>query len=328
MDRTERFYKIEHLLAERRAVPVKVFLEELEVSLATFKRDIEYLRSRLHAPIEWDRGAGGYRFAEAARGTRRHELPGLWFNASEIYALLTMQHLLAGLEPGLLAPHVQPLLTRLRTLLSGDDHSPREIERRIRIIRIAARPVKLQFFELAATATLRRRRLAVTYWARSSDQTTERELSPQRLVFYRGNWYLDAWCHLREDLRSFSVDGFRRAGLLEARAKNVAEAGLDAHLASGYGIYAGKRTEWARLRFSPTAARWVAAEEWHPKQKSRTEPDGAYVLEVPYSGDQELVMDILRHGADVEVLAPDKLRTRVKEALAAALKRYRRAASD
>jgi len=323
MDRTERFYKIEHLLTDHRVVPVKVFLDALEVSLATFKRDIEYLRSRLHAPIEWDREAGGYRYADSGRGAKMHALPGLWFNASEIYALLTMQHLLAGLEPGLLTPHVQPLLARLRTLLSGDDQSPQEIERRIRIIRIAARPVKLQFFELAATATLKRRRLRVTYWARSKDETTERELSPQRLVFYRGNWYLDAWCHLRNGLRSFSIDGLRQAELLDARAKNIPEAELEAFLASGYGIYSGKRTEWARLKFSPTAARWVASEEWHPKQRSRTEADGAYVLEIPYSGDQELVMDILRHGAEVEVLSPKQLRTRVKAALAAALSNYR-----
>jgi predicted DNA-binding transcriptional regulator YafY len=65
MDRTERFYKIEHLLTERGVVPVQVFLDALEVSLATFKRDIEYLRSRLHAPIVWDREAGGYRYADS-----------------------------------------------------------------------------------------------------------------------------------------------------------------------------------------------------------------------------------------------------------------------
>ena len=323
MDRTERLYKIEHLLTERRVVPLKVFLDDLGVSLATFKRDIEYLRSRLQAPIEWDREARGYRFGETAKGAKKHELPGLWFNSSEIYALLTMQHLLSGLEPGLLTPHVQPLLTRLRAMLSGDDHSPDEIERRIRIIRIAARPVKLQFFELAAAATLKRKRLQVTYWGRSRDDITERELSPQRLVFYRGNWYLDAWCHLRCDLRSFSIDGIRKAVLLNTRAKSVAEADLEESLASGYGIYSGKRTDWAKLRFSPKAARWVSAEKWHSKQKSRTEADGSYVLEIPYSEDQELVMDILRHGADVEVLAPDKLRARVKEALAAALKNYR-----
>jgi predicted DNA-binding transcriptional regulator YafY len=322
MDRTERFYKIEHLLTERRIVPVKVFLEELEISLATFKRDIEYLRSRLHAPIVWDREQGGYRFEAPAPGAAKHELPGLWFNASEIHALLTMQHLLAGLEPGLLTPHVQPLLGRLRTLLSGEDHSPDEIERRIRVLRIAARPVKLQYFELAATATLKRKRLKVTYWARSSNETTERELSPQRLVFYRGNWYLDAWCHMREGLRSFSIDGIRSAALLDTRAKNVPETELDETLAAGYGIFSGKRTQWAKLKFSPAAARWVAAEEWHPQQKSHTEPDGAYVLEIPYSDDQELLMDILRHGAEVEVLASEKLRQRVADTLLGALKSY------
>lgn len=304
-------------------MPLTAFLEQMEVSRATFKRDIEYLRDRYQAPIAWDREARGYRFTEQGKGAKKFELPGLWFNATEIHALLTMQQLLAGLEPGLLAPHVQPLLARLRMLLSGDDHSPEEVERRIRIIRIASRPMKLQFFELAATATLKRRRLQVTYWARSRDETTERELSPQRLVFYRGNWYLDAWCHLREDLRSFSIDGIRKAELLEARAKNVSEADLETYLASGYGIYSGRHTEWAKLRFSPTAARWVAAEKWHSRQKSRNEADGSYVLEIPYSEVQELVMDILRHGGDVEVLAPKKLRARVKAALSSALRIYR-----
>ncbi len=322
MDRTERFYKIEHLLTERRVVPIKVFLQELEISLATFKRDIEYLRSRLHAPIVWDREAGGYRFEAPAPGGKRHELPGLWFNASEIHALLTMQHLLAGLEPGLLSPHVAPLAARLRGLLAGDDHSPDEIERRIRVLHMAARPVALQFFQLAATATLKRRRLQVTYFARTSNQTTERELSPQRLAFYRGNWYLDAWCHLREGVRSFSIDGIQNAMLLDKPSKNVEESKLNEILASGYGIYSGAHTQWAKLRFSPTAARWVSAEEWHPRQKSHTEPDGAYVLSIPYSDDRELVMDILRHGADVEVLEPEALRHRVRDALLAAVKNY------
>ncbi len=76
MDRTERFYKIDHLIRERGVVPVSDFLRELEVSLATFKRDIECVRSRHHAPIEWDREAGGYRFVKAdsvPMGARKHE---------------------------------------------------------------------------------------------------------------------------------------------------------------------------------------------------------------------------------------------------------------
>jgi predicted DNA-binding transcriptional regulator YafY len=333
MDRSERFYKIDQMLRERRIVPLGDFLVTLGVSRATFKRDLEYLRDRYNAPIEWDREAGGYRMAKETSAGPGYELPGLWFNAGEIHALLTMQHLLKGLEPGLLTPHVQPLLTRLEKLLAGEAATggiaPDEIERRIRIIRIAARPTRLEFFELAATAVLKRLRLQVTYWARSSNETTERVLSPQRLVFYRGNWYLDAWCHLRNGLRSFSVDGVRAARLLDAglgedvAAKEVPQADLDAALASGYSIFSGRKTTWATLRFSKQAARWVAAEEWHPEQKCRTEPDGSYVMELPYSEDPELVMDILRHGADVEVLAPAHLRERVREVLTRALKQYR-----
>jgi predicted DNA-binding transcriptional regulator YafY len=65
MDRTERFYKIDQLLQERRIVPFSVFAADLGVSRATFKRDLEYMRSRLNAPIEWDRDAGAYRYAVA-----------------------------------------------------------------------------------------------------------------------------------------------------------------------------------------------------------------------------------------------------------------------
>ncbi len=98
MDRAERFYKIVQLLHDRRSVPLTTFLEHMEVSRATFKRDIEYLRDRYQAPIAWDREAHGYKFTEQVKGAKKFELPGLWFNATEIYALLTMQHLLAGLQ--------------------------------------------------------------------------------------------------------------------------------------------------------------------------------------------------------------------------------------
>src|SRR5260221_11305497 len=113
MDRTERFYKIDHLIRERGVVPVSDFLRELEVSLATFKRDIEYMRSRHHAPIEWDREAGGYRFVKADSAAPVYELPGLWFSPREAQALLTSQHLLESLEPSVLGAHVKPLQARL-----------------------------------------------------------------------------------------------------------------------------------------------------------------------------------------------------------------------
>jgi predicted DNA-binding transcriptional regulator YafY len=239
------------------------------------------MRDRFNAPIEYDRDNNGYRFSTKSAAGPRYELPGLWFNASEVHALLTMQELLKGLDPGILAPHVDPLRARLDALLESREGTAAEIARRIRIVRMAARGMKLEFFELAATATLKRHRLAITFWSRHSNETTERVVSPQRLVFYRGNWYLDAWCHLRQGIRSFALDGIRAARLLNDKAKNVPEADLDDYFATSYGIFAGKPKGWAKLRFSPTAARWVAHEKWHSKQRGRFGPDGGYVLEVP-----------------------------------------------
>ncbi len=310
------------MLRERRTVPIADFLATLEVSRATFKRDMDYLRERMHAPIEWDRAAGGYRFVEPEKNAPRYELPGLWFNASEVHALLTMQQLLRELEPGLLAPQVAPLITRLKKLLAGEDLPAEEIEKRIRVIRMASRVVKQEFFAPAATAVLTRRQLQLTYRARYNDQPSERVVSPQRLVYYRGNWYLDAWCHARKDLRSFAMDRIEALALLEDRARDVPEADLDAVLAAGYGIYSGSTLTWAALRFTPAAARWVAAENWHPKQRAGVAADGSYLLEVPYSDDRELIMDILKYGAEVEVIAPEALREKVRAQLQAAAALY------
>lgn len=323
MDRTERFYKIDQLLGERRIVPFAVLAEKLGVSRATIKRDLEYLRNRLNAPIVWDREQGGYRFAEPELGAGHYELPGLWFNASEIHALLTMQHLLMNLDAGgLLGPHIQPLLVRLGALLGTGNNEAEEVQKRIRITGVAARRMALDHFAVVGSALLGRKRLQLAYYVKSRDEVGDREVSPQRLVHYRENWYLDAWCHVRDELRSFSVDVIRRAEMLEAPARNVPDKTLDAVLGAGYGIFSGRNVEWARLRFTPQRARWVANEQWHPRQKGKLEADGSYVLELPYSDPRELTMDILRFGADVEVLAPPALRNRVVAEMKTALRRY------
>lgn len=322
MDRTERFYKIDQLLQGGLSVSFAKLMEALGVSRAQVKRDLAYMRERLHAPIEYDRDSNGYRFGRPLAGPR-YALPGLWFSAAEIHALLTMQHLLENLQPGLLAPHVKPLLARFAAILGTGDHSKEEVARRVRVLHMAARELKHERFALVANATLNRRRLKIRHYNRMEDRETERTISPQRLVHYRDNWYVDAWCHMRRDLRSFAVDAIRAAEPVDERAKEIPKAELDDYLKGGYGIFGGKKVAWAKLKFSPLAARWVAAQNWHSKQTSATLDDGSYVLEIPYSDDRELLMDILKYGPDVEVLEPPALRRRVREQLAAAAKKYR-----
>ena len=322
MDRLERFYKIDRLLKERKLVSFELFKSELGMSPASVKRDLAYMRDRFNAPIEYDREANGYRFGEPRTGPR-YELPGLWFSASEVLALLTTLRMLGELQPGVLEEQIEPLRERLRAILGTGDHSWQEVEKRIRIFQPERRAGDPKHFGIAATAVLRRAKLWIRHFNRTRGEETEREVSPQRLVHYRDNWYLDAWCHLRKDLRSFAVDAIRDARLVDAKANEVPDAELDAHLGAGYGIFAGRNVQTARLRFTPQAARWVAAQNWHPSQRSRTDEDGSYLLELPYAEAPELVMEILKYGADVEVLGPPELRERVAQALAQAARRYK-----
>ncbi len=322
MDRTERFYKIHRLLTQRRFVTRDAFIAELEVSRATFKRDLEYLRDRMNMPIVWNRELGGYELDDDAATAHMYQLPGLWFSSEEIHALLTMEHLLEKLQPGLLGPQLRPVRNLIRKTLESGDFSAAEVSRRIRVLQIGVRTVESDTFQAISSALLSRRRLSISHYRRARDENLEREISPQRLVYYRDNWYLDAWCHLRRGLRTFSVDVISAATVLSRRAREISDKSLDETLGAGFGIFSGKKTQTATLRFAPVRARWVSRETWHSAQDGHFELDGAYLLTVPYSDPRELVMDILKYGADVEVLAPADLRKLVSEQLATASALY------
>ncbi len=311
MDRTERFHIIDQLLNQQRSVTKPQFLETLEVSLATFKRDLEYMRDRLGAPIVWQREINAYVY-DRSGDEQNFQLPGLWFNTAEIHALMTMDALLENLQQGLLSQHIKPLRVRIKALLDQGDYDVDEIGKRIRVLTVAAKTYKSEYFQVLNQAVFGRKRLLVKHYNRQSDKVTQRELSPQRLTFYKDNWYLDSWCHLRKALRSFSIDAIQHVSLLAQPAKEVTSAELDKQLSSGYGIFSGSKTEMALLKFTPQRARWVSREQWHPEQKTYFDKEGFYYLEIPYSQPTELVMDVLKFGADVEVLKPKALRQKMQ----------------
>jgi predicted DNA-binding transcriptional regulator YafY len=321
MDLTDRIYELHRILrAARNAVSRAELQERLECSRATVARVIGQLRTYFNAPIEYDRRTGGYRYVASADGP--WEMPGLWFNASELHALLAAQQLLARVQPGLLKSDLEPLRERIERILEARGVPAGDPGRRVRILAMGARRVEAEPFRAVAGAVLWRRRLRIVYHGRARDSVSERVVSPQRLTHYRENWYLDAWDHGRRALRIFSVDRIRKARALGQAAREIPDGDLDAHLAAAYGIFAGRPTHTAVLRFAPDAARWVADEIWHPEQVSRLEADGSYVLEIPYADSRELVRDVLKHGADVVVLSPKELREQVEGRLREALAPY------
>ena len=312
MDRFDRIYDLHKILsAARYPVSRQKLEQELECSRATVKRIIESMRLYLNAPIRYDRKLNGYIY-DRGSDEPMYELPGIWFNASELHALLSVHQLLADVQPGLLEKQLSPLQERIEQLLNLQQQKGEELVQRIRILQIAARPAG-EWFQAIAGATASRKQILISYYNRSRDDTSERTLSPQRLVHYRDNWYLDAWCHLRKGLRTFALDSIESVEILDKPAKSLSKESLDEHYSSAYGIFSGKADNRAVLRFDAERARWVSKEQWHPHQESAWLDDGSFRLTLPYGNPTELVMDILRHGHHVEVLEPEGLRQQVAE---------------
>lgn len=323
MSDPERLHRIKYMIQQRKCVPIDDFLDELEISKATFKRDLEYLRSRLNASIIYDRFLGGYKF-ENPGDVDKVEMTGLWFSEKEATALVLMQHLLSSLDQGgLIGPHIEPLTSIIDGILGQSETTTKELRKRIKVLGMGSRKNSMENFSEVGAALLKRNRLVITYFAKGKGEETEREISPQRLIFYRENWYLDAYCHMREGLRSFAIDGIRSAVPTNTKALEVSDKECQEHFAESYGIFSGKATQRAKLRFTPEHARWVSGENWHGQQVGSFDKEGYYLLEFDFNQDPELIMDILKHGSGVEVLGPASLKNKVKAELDKAFKAYK-----
>lgn len=275
------------------------------------------MQLELDAPIVYEPGRGWW-YQEA--DNERFELPGLWLTARELQSLGLLLSLLEDFGPGLLSDELRPVEREIEKLLKVRGINPSVFRERIKILPIAHSPVPAQHFQLISEALLQDRQVSIRYKS-YNHQKTQREISPQTLIYYRENWYVDAWCHLRKALRSFHLSRIERASISVAKRQPVPAAELETHFAASYGIFAGESTQTAKLRFDSAIAHEIASQQWHPAQVG--EWDGRdYLLTLPYSDHRELTQDILRHSPHVYVEEPVELTLEVQRKLRDALGRY------
>lgn len=328
MNKFDRLYDLHKILAARHTpISTSDLMQKLECSEPTVRRLVSKLRDELGAPVRFDRARGGWVYdppsGKSAGGETQYELPGLWFSASELHALLASHQWLSQVEPGLLGGEIAPLVARLEALLDARQPGGGRLASRVKLIALGARTIDDHVFRNVAGALAEGRQLAFDYRGRQRDALTRRSVSPLRLTWYKSNWYLDAWCHLRNNLRSFALDRIAAPERLADAAQAVDADEQTRHYASAYGIFSGAAKYTAVLRFTADAARWVADERWHHAQSGHFLTDGGYELSVPYGNPTELVMDILKYGDEVEVVSPPALREAVKCRLEQALRQYR-----
>ena len=322
MSKVERLYHLHNILNQRRTpISRQDLMERLDCSQATLYRLVAELRDFLGAPIEQDEEGRGY-YYDRSLG-QPFELPGIWISPDELQALLTARQVLGDVQPGLLEGELESLQRRINALLQQKGVDAVDAASRVHIQPVAGRPVPAHLFQDVLGALAQRQRLEIAYHGRRRDELSRRTISPQRLTQYRNSWYLDAWCHSAQGLRSFALERIRELKRTAEPAREILNARMSEHFDQSYGIFSGPADHLADLRFSPEMSRWISEESWHPDQQGHFEKDGSWRLRVPFSHARELIMDILRYGSDVEVIGPPSLRETVSWIISQMASHYR-----
>ncbi len=309
MSQFERIACIDRLLREHGQIRSSQIAERFEVSARQVKRDIEYLRDRLDAPIVYCRAERVYRY--------EREFNELHFADEKLLLFYVLARSLAANE------HYVPIVSAelIANLESHLARDYRPVSDRISYELSIAEPLSMEDFTTVCQAMLLGRRLDLVY-VDAKAQHSERSVEPAQLVNYAGRWYLVAWDLLRGDLRTFHLSRVERLSISKEKITSPPPPGrdaasIDAFLAAGFGIFKGAATVEATVRIWGPAAALVARQSWHPKQRvergvgSDGEPYTDLIL--PVADWTELLGRVLSFGSAAEALAPPELRERWKE---------------
>jgi len=307
MKKIERIYLLDNILKQRRSPITITELEtRLECSQATVYRIIATLRDEFNAPIVSDERGVYY------HQTAQFDLPGLKLNAEETQGLLMAAHLLEDLQSESLQKPMARILGNIDKVLQQKGIQNRRL---IQIIPALSRKPDPLIFQTVMTALQTEKKLKLTYRSRSQRQATERLVSPQRLTSYKNAWYLDAWCHLRHDIRLFALEQIQAVEPDIERAKKIPAAELREHYAGSYGIFAGQQQHTAKIKINTDQAAWTVYEHWHSKQHIERLDEAHILLSVPYNDTRELIADVMRLGPAATIMEPKALRQQFTQQL-------------
>jgi predicted DNA-binding transcriptional regulator YafY len=170
-----------------------------------------------------------------------------------------------------------------------------------------------EIFASCAFALAKHRRLRIKYRSAYSNEIHEREISPLHLLLYLGNWHLIAYCHSRDDLRDFVLSRVAEMEILTDRvSEELLARDIKGMIDRHYGIFLQGEEKQVKVRFHGHSIGIVRDQLWFAGQQVTEEKD-SLLLSFPVTDYREVLGDILRFGADAEVLEPAEFRNLIKE---------------
>jgi predicted DNA-binding transcriptional regulator YafY len=310
MSKLERIMTFHGWVKDGRFPSLKRLQDSFEVSRATASRDVEFMRDRLGAPLEYDRENSGYYYS-----SENFRMPFEGSQNTLVFAALLNKMAertgLSGMEE----------FRRIKNSLGQClfDKS-KETLNHISCEFVEIEPPPENILPGIIESLNQRTDISIRYRDARGNKT-RRRIRPLRLHGYQGQWYLVAFCFLREKLRMFHTGRIEQIDILDSKIEIPEELNLEEYLSSPFGIFKGDFVKRVRLEFTGVAANIVGNQVWHKDQEITQTEDGI-ILSIPVADFQEVKMAALKYGSNARVLGPEELRDEIEKEIRAMAAKY------
>jgi predicted DNA-binding transcriptional regulator YafY len=304
----ERFIWFDHKVKSKKYPNTTSLSKQFEVSIKTAQRDIEFMRDRLNCPLVYDKTRKGY-FYESDT----FSLPLVYLSSEELSSLLIARKFLKDISERYIGDEISSVVQKITAILQKHMADGNMIDDALSFQLIEYSPTPEEVFKTVLEGCLKRRSLTFSYSSPAYNKAILRTVDPYHLLNYMGTWHLIAYCHMRRNIRNFVFNRMKNLTILDQTFTMPSSFNIKEHLQSGFGIYKGKSIRAVTLKFSPLKSRWVAGQIWHKDQKVKLLKDGSFELTFPVANFAEIAMEVLKHGAGVEVIKPKALREIIKK---------------
>ena len=305
----ERFLWFHNQVKSDRYPNSRNLAETFELSQKTAQRDIEFIRDRMRAPLVYVPDKRGYAYADKA-----YELPGIWITGEELAGLFIASRLASTIPDRGLKSSFRSFLQQVVSFCTLDTpFSLDELTERISVKNIEYARVDAAIFQKIVDALFYKKALKIEYYSPHKDEATQRVIFPLHLLQYMGSWHVISHCLLRGELRDFALSRIRAIKpALERSKPEFPSDSIKEYIRKNFGLISkGTRIEVC-LKFLPDIVPWISEQIWHPEQKQVAYPDGSLCLTFTVADLREVKREVLKYGAQVEVLSPAALRDEVR----------------
>jgi len=268
----------------------------------TAARNIAFMRDFLEAPLRYVPARRGYTY------DTEFSLPDLPISQAELLAVLLAQNLITSTDTGYIGKAIKKFGRKLFQRNSHMGISQASLEQRFSASWHGYSPCNSRIFQKVVLGLLTDRCLQLAYLSPLRNRRTERVIEPYHLRHYMGSWVLLAWCRLRNDWRQFYLARMVQLELLNDSFVRKPPSEWRPLLENAFGIFQGHGLFRVKIRFTPYMARWVRNQVWHPDQQKEELEDGGMILTIPAADLREIKMQVMRFGAEAQVLEPEALR--------------------